>query len=71
MISESFTHSRTFQCLPSPVEQTDAVDVQTPSNTMFGWVIYSSALADCQETPTLLPTGASLHPQRQHYWVLG
>lgn len=38
----------------------DAVDVQTPSNTMFGWVINSAALADCQETPTLLPTGASL-----------
>lgn len=38
---------------------------------MFGWVIYSAALADCQETPTLLPTGASLCPQRQHYWVFG
>lgn len=70
-ISETFTHSRMFQCLPSPVKQADAVDVQTPSNTMFGWVIYSAALADCQETLTPLPTGASLCPQRQHYWVLG
>lgn len=71
MISETFTYCRTFQCLPSPVEQADAVDVQTPSNTMFGWVIYSAALADCKETTTPLLKGASLCPQRQHYWVLG
>lgn len=71
MISETFTYCRTFQCLPSPVEQADAVDVQTPSNTMFGWVIYSAALADCKDTTTPLLKGASLCPQRQHYWVLG